>query len=419
MQATVPETSMNITDRILIELDISSNGAPINTTITTYFENDYYSYIQTSLNDGTNILSAYNTWTGNNDFSVSPSVPTIISNVDSSYPVNVTYLNTRLTNLTSTNFSTVNLSATNISTNMLSTVNLSATNISTNMLSTVNLSATNISTRNLSTVNLSATNISTFNLSATNISTNNIVSSTTAADCNLFNNATTQTIKIGNGQTTGDFYIGSSTGVADAGSLILGSDYTNVYLGHYSPNVNIGQGGSGTAIKNITIGNAYSTININAPLLPQYAYNATTGITPTTGIGYINSAIRGGNVNFSTVLTVLSVAITDPGVYLINVRLDITNMNAFAYTVPTILSTLGFGASNGTGTNITSHYMMNNAFGASGGGAAVMSINYSTVEPITSVTSPNNFLYVTILETITTFNLRCNAGSYLLATRIA
>jgi hypothetical protein len=70
MQATVPETIMNITDRILINLDISSNGAPINTTIITYFENEYYSYIQTSLNDGTNILSAYNTWTGNNDFSI-------------------------------------------------------------------------------------------------------------------------------------------------------------------------------------------------------------------------------------------------------------------------------------------------------------------------------------------------------------
>jgi hypothetical protein len=69
IQATVPETSMNLTDRILINLDISSNGAPINTNICTYFENDYYSYIQTSLNDGTNILSAYNTWTGNNDFS--------------------------------------------------------------------------------------------------------------------------------------------------------------------------------------------------------------------------------------------------------------------------------------------------------------------------------------------------------------
>jgi len=68
MQATVTETSMNLTDRILINLDISSNGAPINTSITTYFENDYYSYVQTSLNDGTNILSSYNTWTGNNDF---------------------------------------------------------------------------------------------------------------------------------------------------------------------------------------------------------------------------------------------------------------------------------------------------------------------------------------------------------------
>jgi hypothetical protein len=141
MQATVPETIVNITDRILIELDISSNGAPINTTITTYFENDYYSYIQTSLNDGTNILSAYNTWTGNNDFSVSPSVPTVISNVDSSYPVNVTYLNTRLTNLTSID----NLSAINISNTKLTSSNASITSITTNTIK---------ATSNNSTINL-------------------------------------------------------------------------------------------------------------------------------------------------------------------------------------------------------------------------------------------------------------------------
>ena len=174
----------------------------------------------------------------------------------------------------------------------------------------------------------------------------------------------------------------------------------------------------------LNIGNASSTINIKAPLLPQYAYNTTTGITPTTGIGYINIVSRGGSVNFTTIQAVLGLTIPVAGVYLINVNIFIQNMNAFPYSVPTIISGLGFGTSTDTTASITSHHSIDNNFGASGSGSALMTVMYSTVETLSPVASPNNILYATISQSSTGSiligaNLRCNVGSYLTAVRIA
>ena len=56
--------------RIFVQ-NLSSAGAY---TVSTYFQNTYYSFIQTSLNEGTTLLSSTNNWTGSNTFTpITPS----------------------------------------------------------------------------------------------------------------------------------------------------------------------------------------------------------------------------------------------------------------------------------------------------------------------------------------------------------
>jgi hypothetical protein len=63
-----------LTDRLYIILYASYNGSGTR-SLSTYFEGNYYSFIQTSLNAGTTLLSSNNTWTGTNAFSLPPTTP--------------------------------------------------------------------------------------------------------------------------------------------------------------------------------------------------------------------------------------------------------------------------------------------------------------------------------------------------------
>jgi hypothetical protein len=99
MNATVSSTvPLLLTDRIIIEVYYTKNtGSSVN--LTTYFENAYYSFIQSTLNAGTTLLTSNNNWTANNNFVLSPTVPTVISS-DNSYKVASTeFVNTAVSNI--------------------------------------------------------------------------------------------------------------------------------------------------------------------------------------------------------------------------------------------------------------------------------------------------------------------------------
>jgi hypothetical protein len=64
----IPITGLDLTDRIVVKIFIINNDISKETYITTYFEGDYYSYVSTSLNAGTTLLSSNNIWTGTNNF---------------------------------------------------------------------------------------------------------------------------------------------------------------------------------------------------------------------------------------------------------------------------------------------------------------------------------------------------------------
>ncbi len=68
MNATLnTAVSVLLTDRIIIEIYcIKISGVDVQ--LTTYFESSYYSYIQSTLNAGTTLLSSNNNWLGANVF---------------------------------------------------------------------------------------------------------------------------------------------------------------------------------------------------------------------------------------------------------------------------------------------------------------------------------------------------------------
>ena len=75
MNATISASvTTTLTDRLIIEIYNQSTDTSV---VTTYFENTYYSFTQSTLNAGTTLLTSNNNWTGNNTFALPPSTPTV------------------------------------------------------------------------------------------------------------------------------------------------------------------------------------------------------------------------------------------------------------------------------------------------------------------------------------------------------
>ena len=116
-----------LTDRIFIQIYSRRTGIAGGTiTLRTYFQNNYYSFTQSTLNAGTTLLSSNNVWTGTNNYAID-----IKSNNISSYSTGsinhnlwVDSANTDTINIGNTNISTVNLKG--------SIIDLSGTNVSIN-----------------------------------------------------------------------------------------------------------------------------------------------------------------------------------------------------------------------------------------------------------------------------------------------
>ena len=99
MNATVSTAEpMLLTDRIIIEVYYTKNtGSSVN--LTTYFENAYYSFVQSTLNAGTTLLTSDNNWTANNNFELSPIVPTVTAGDASTKVASTEYVDTAINNI--------------------------------------------------------------------------------------------------------------------------------------------------------------------------------------------------------------------------------------------------------------------------------------------------------------------------------
>ena len=100
-----------LTDRIIIEIYcIKTTGTNVN--LITYFESSYYSYVQTTLNAGTTLLSSNNNWNGTNNFTQIPTTTTATLSDNSTKLATTAYVDSSITtNNTSSNaYLTINTS---------------------------------------------------------------------------------------------------------------------------------------------------------------------------------------------------------------------------------------------------------------------------------------------------------------------
>ena len=66
-----------LTDSLIISIYVNRVGSGDPITVRTYFEGNYYSFTQSTLNAGTTLLSSNNTWTGTNTYSLGITAPSI------------------------------------------------------------------------------------------------------------------------------------------------------------------------------------------------------------------------------------------------------------------------------------------------------------------------------------------------------
>jgi hypothetical protein len=90
---------MLLTDRIIIEIYYDKTAGTA-VDLTTFFENAYYSFVQSTFNAGTTLLTSNNNWTGNNHFALSPTVPTVITGDDSTKAASTEFVATAISNIT-------------------------------------------------------------------------------------------------------------------------------------------------------------------------------------------------------------------------------------------------------------------------------------------------------------------------------
>ena len=87
---------------------------------------------------------------------------------------------------------------------------------------------------------------------------------------------------------------------------------------------------------------------------------------------------------------------------------------------PRLNSNLGYGATGGTSSGITQYRMVDNLFQTTGTAGDSLTMTYSAVYTITSVTTPNNFLTVSAIgSTNALIIVSASIGSKITATRIA
>lgn len=127
MSATI-DTPINVllTDRIIIEIYcIKVSG--VNVQLNTYFENAYYSYIQTTLNAGTTLLTSDNNWTANNNFELIPTSETATAGSNDNQLTTTAYIYNTLLDYLTTSIASTTYATLDLLTNYLTSDEISST----------------------------------------------------------------------------------------------------------------------------------------------------------------------------------------------------------------------------------------------------------------------------------------------------
>jgi hypothetical protein len=326
-----------------------------------------------------------------------------------------------------------------------STINASTYNAST--FNVTNINASYIATTELYTdyaelgnINVSSNTIGVLSPTATV----DLFPTLTTGTLNICTNATTSgAITIGQAAATGSFSVSEGTINVNPKTTLnianqIGTGTTNIcnnnaYAGtlniaataHTSSsqnNLNIGSTTSNIFInsRTISLSTADSGIIMGKPILPNYSYDATTGVTPNSAIGYIYRTAAATNtivMNADTFYNFQNLTLVDIGVYMIAVKVGLYNANTsgtiLVYYFDLCVGTTGLG-----GIQLQEHWGMNYITLNN-----INSPNFNADEIITFPyvnTTANTIIYTSGKIGRASAGIRyAGASSYIRATRIA
>lgn len=306
---TAPETLL-LTDKIIIKIYLHKDGTP--QLVNTYFQNNYYSFTQTTLNAGTTLLSSNNNWTGTNNFETLGIKSTSIDS--------------------STTLAIGGTTATSVTLGRLGqNVNFEG-NVKTNTIDIYNPGTLSLCP-NSGNLSLGRVGMATLNATATNINLETAIGSTSSINILNGGGATTGgSVNIANGATQStNVNIGSitSTGVVN----ILGGigNSINIGTGAGARTLSIGSSTNVANICGIQINTAQisNVTKITCPELASSAVGTAVSFYTANQSGTCNfftSNIRTGDLNIQT-------ASTNPNI--INIGSSTSTTNIRGLTMPT------------------------------------------------------------------------------------
>jgi len=215
MNATI-DTPINIslTDRVIIEIYcIKFSG--VNVQLNTYFEGAYYSYIQSTLNAGTTLLTSDNNWTGNNNFAITPTTITTTAGSNNTQITTTAYIyNELLSYLTTATASSTYLTIANALSTYLTIATASLTY----------LTIANASSTYLTIANAVSTYAPKASPTFTGVLTSASIVNSGSIEANIFKNSDESFKTNGSGKITGtELVLGTGT-ITSCGSITSSSE---------------------------------------------------------------------------------------------------------------------------------------------------------------------------------------------------
>jgi hypothetical protein len=134
---------LELTDKIVLRIFLNHAGG---NDVTTYFQNAYYSFTQSTLNAGTTLLSSNNTWTGTNAFAIGVAAPSLDTSAALSIGTSTaTGINVGKADVTTTVAGSLRALASTINTIQTSAVDSAVELFTTNTTGALNFLTTNTS----------------------------------------------------------------------------------------------------------------------------------------------------------------------------------------------------------------------------------------------------------------------------------
>jgi hypothetical protein len=233
-----------LTDSLIIRIFANRVGSGSAITVRTFFEGNYYSFTQSTLNAGTTLLTSNNNWTGTNNFSIGITCPSIDTTGT------LTIGNTTATTTTiGRSLQTTNINGT--------TTILGVTNINTTGFNNTTIGNDEVVTNIRGFINIGTSGIRPIAIAPNPYSGVVTIGNTEASAINIvgplnLNVGGNRPINIGTGGYNSTITIGNSaSSVNIAGNFAISSQRPTWYI--------TGNGSNGYILPNRIIGATYST----------------------------------------------------------------------------------------------------------------------------------------------------------------